>query len=53
MKREEAFGREEIFLRLRAENSQAKKASYFFREKKKRSNQWTLNTLCVKNKALS
>ena len=50
MRKERLFEKEEAFLRLRAENSQAK-ASCFFGEEKKRSNQWTLNTQCVKNKA--
>jgi len=52
MKRERLFEKEEAFLRLRAENSQAK-GCLPFREKEKRSNQWTLSTKCVKTEFLS
>ena len=49
MEKKKKKGRE-AFLRLRAENSQAKNY-LLFGEKEKRSDQWTLNILYIKNRA--
>jgi len=40
----------EAFLGLKAENSQAQNF-LLFEKREKKSNQWTLNTQCVKNRA--